>query len=530
MDDGMKSSLKVMVVLIVLTAVVISLYVLIFRSFGLHKKFFRPLSRLQGGVYEVTLASKSNPVPREAPGTIPYTQMAELREMLKTGQFDELNKILDGFQKAFEENPTNEHKVSDAFQSFSVTAPDYEKNFKQWIAHSPDAWQPYLALAQYRYSMGLGSRGEDLASKTSREQFAGMRQYFSEAFENIDRALAIHPRLPVAYNMMIMMHNNGGNQESENKIISTAMDLFPSSSLILFSALWSKQPRWGGSYAEMEALVKKTEPHMAENPSLAALYGLIYYDQADICRRGGDCRQAIALLNKALSFGDLGIIYKELAENYCFNLKEFDRALENVNRSIELRPTKAESYRLRSAIYLAKGQYDASKADLERAELILPGDLDTHRWREQASAILMNKGHELFKTDPRGAIQQYNIALAFNNENIDAYYWRGSASYALKDIDSALADLQAAIKIDPRHFESYRMIDYILAKDKKWDAIIEYWNTYLALEPENAGAYFERAGTYYHKHDMKRAMEDLKKACDLGNKDACKRYASWKKG
>jgi tetratricopeptide (TPR) repeat protein len=408
-----------------------------------------------------------------------------------------------------------------------VPDPDNEAYFKQWRHHSPDAYQPYLAFALYNYERGLKSRGTDWAGETSEAQFKGMRHFFSESLRNIDQALALHPDLLIAYPVLIGIYNCDGEDVLENRTIKHGMALFPSSSLVLFSAMWSKQPRWGGSYSQMEALMKKAEAHIDVNPSLGALYGLIYLDQARTYRNRKKYQEAIDLLNKALSFGGLCIIYGDLARIYGFDLKDYDRALEYVNRSIELRPTKADGYRLRSIICLAREQYDESKADLERAMLINPVDPDIIGWKEKASNIIMHEGHKQFKGDHHGAIEKYTLSLEFDEENVDAYFWRGRAHYDLKAFDAALMDFQSAIAIDPRHFESYRMIDYILARDRQWETIIAYWNDYISLVPDRAEAYYERSGTHYHNKDMERALEDLKQACDLGNKDACKRYEDW---
>ena len=337
----------------------------------------------------------------------------------------------------------------------------------------------------------------------------------------------MHPGLPVAYLLLIGIYNNEGDNASENRTIETAMKLFPSSMLIMFSALWSNLPRWGGSYEQMAALARKAEAHINANPCLSALYGLIYHDQARIYRNRKNYQKALALLDKALLFGDLWIIYDERARLYCFELKDYAQALENVNRSIELRPTKAGSYRLRSIIYFEKACYYDSKADLERAELIRPGANDIVEWRKKASDILMGRGHKRFKADPRDAIEKYNLALDFNRENADAHYWRGRAYYNLNDDASALADFQSAIAIDPRHFASYQMIGFILARNRQWERIIDLWNQYIALEPDNPGAYIERAGARYRNRDRQRALQDLKTACALGSEIACKRYAGW---
>lgn len=62
----------------------------------------------------------------------------------------------------------------------------------------------------------------------------------------------------------------------------------------------------------------------------------------------------------------------------------------------------------------------------------------------------------------------------------------------------------------------------VLQKNQKNFLIIE-------IEPDHAEAYFERSGTHYHNKDMASAVRDLKKACELGNKKACKRYNMVKK-
>ena len=89
--------------------------------------------------------------------------------------------------------------------------------------------------------------------------------------------------------------------------------------------------------------------------------------------------------------------------------------------------------------------------------------------------------------------------------------------------------LQRAIEKNPRHFPSYRMIDYLLAQRRDWEAIISYWNRFIALEPNHAEAYYERSGTHYHNRDMKSALRDLARACELGSKDACMRYNKMKR-
>jgi tetratricopeptide (TPR) repeat protein len=487
-------------------------------------RFDRLRSLFGSHVYETAKASKNLPVSTKADDTIEIAQVIELRRMLQNGQLDRLNLVLEKYQKLFEENPCNEYKVYDAYHAFGIIVPSYEDLLEKWINAFPDKYQPYLAIAQYYYANGWENRGYKWTKDTPKEQFEGMRLSFSKAEENIKTALKINPNLIVGYHLLINIYNAEGDNAAENGIIEKASKLFPASFIIRSDNLWAKEPRWGGSYASMAEIAKSVEKYCNINPKLAALYGFICCDQAKNFKRDKRYEEAVALFTKAISFGDHWEFYNERADVYHFYLKEYDRALEDINRSIELRPTIHESYRLRSRIYFAKVDYDNSLKDLLTAEILRPGDSDTEEWKKWAAEYLLNKGHNLFKTDLKGAIEQYSLSAKFDEQNFEPYYWRGLVFYRLEQFTSALSDLDLAIGINPHHFESYRMVDYILAKDQQWDKIISYWDRFLELEPYHADAYLERAGIHYHNKDLNNALIDLEKSCELGNQEACKRY------
>ena len=82
--------------------------------------------------------------------------------------------------------------------------------------------------------------------------------------------------------------------------------------------------------------------------------------------------------------------------------------------------------------------------------------------------------------------------------------------------------------MNPRHFGSYQFLDWVLTKQGKWDAVVEHWNQFLALEPNHAKAYLERGYTFYHKGDLKRAFQDPQRSCELGVPESCARSESLK--
>lgn len=128
----------------------------------------------------------------------------------------------------------------------------------------------------------------------------------------------------------------------------------------------------------------------------------------------------------------------------------------------------------------------------------------------------------MYQQNPDQAVQWYSYALEFNAVNSEAYYWRAVVNYQRSQFEKAQTDLNRAIELNPRHFESYLLMDHVLLLQKNFDTIIAYWDRFLELEPTHARAYLERAGTYRQKGDPSKALTDLKRSCELGNAEACK--------
>ncbi|RPI74602.1 MAG: DUF4034 domain-containing protein [Desulfobacteraceae bacterium] len=500
--------------------------------FGL-KWIGNPFQSFQGyfsseRIYEVTKASPNLPVSRAPVESIRVEDIDNLHKLLKEKQFETLNTILEGYQKAYEADCKDEFKVYDAFRAFALSEPSYEEYFNQWIAATPDVYFPYLAAAEFYYTQAWNSRGAAWAAETTEAQFQGMHSNFENAEKHINTAWEIKPNLLCAFILRLGMQNASGLKEYEDRTFAQALKHCPETFLIRHQYLWCKLPRWGGSYEKMEACVKASEPFMQSNPRLSALYGRIYEDQANMLRKEKKYQQALELLNKGLKFGDNMNVYLEMAYIHHFDLKDEEQALDYAKRCILLRPVFMDGYLLRARIYYSRNEIQESLQDLQTARILSPGDPDIAQWKTWVVKDLVYKGHKFYKTDLAGAIQQYDTALAYDDRAVEALYWRGRAHCTLKDFDSAWADFKKAIEVDPRHFESCRMMDYLLAQKKDWDAVIGYWNAFLALEPNHAGAYLERAGTYRHKGDMENAVKDLKQSCDLGNQEACKISASLK--
>jgi len=231
--------------------------------------------------------------------------------------------------------------------------------------------------------------------------------------------------------------------------------------------------------------------------------------------------EALELIAKALEYGDHYSFYEERAR-ILTDMNEYAPALEDINKAITLRPNAPSPYLARAMIHAATDRLEETIADLEYVEARFPREMtlaSTRNWC--AGRFLVMGGTMVAKSDSRSAMEYYDKALAIQECDGRAYYMKGHAYAMMMDLDHAIAELEQAVRCGYRDLNTFKLLDYCLAFQQRWDEILRWWEVYLASDPDNGEAYLERAGTYKHKGDGPNMLADLQRACDLGQAEAC---------
>jgi tetratricopeptide (TPR) repeat protein len=412
-----------------------------------------------------------------------------------------------------------------AFAIFSNTYPDYEGKLLKWKEQYPKHFAPHMALATYYQALAWESRGTRYAKDTSFEQFSGMEKNLTEAIQYIGLAIKYKPRLMPAYQsyISILDASSSASDEDENAMISRAFKLFPQSFLIKKQASFAKWPRWGGSYEQMEAIAREGVQYVDTNPNMALLYGMIYNDQAYYLTKLEKYEEAKSAYLKATNFGDYWYFYYKLASLQYYYLKDYEGALDSINQSIGLYTIDAESYLLKAKIQHILGNDTLAGITLDTARTIGGIDEDIEQWLQWVAKDISNKAHNIFPHDPQQAENLLNLALEYNPDSATVYAERARMKMLGGELEAGITDAQLAVQLDPDDIAVYKLLDLGLAREKRWQEIESLWDRFIERNPENAEAYFERAGTYHHMGKREEALGDLDKACSLGNDQACQR-------
>ena len=207
---------------------------------------------------------------------------------------------------------------------------------------------------------------------------------------------------------------------------------------------------------------------------------------------------------------NLAIVYARRGNAY-HERREYDSAIADYTKVIEIKPRDAVAYNNRGIAYRAKGDNDSAIADYTKAIDIDPRDVRAYNNRGIAYRA---------KGDNDSAIADHTRAIEIDPEFASAYNSRGIAYRAKGDNDRAIADHTKAIEIDPELAGAYynRSLAYHAKGDN--DHAIEDATKAIKINPGHGGAYYIRGLVHGAKGDHDRAIADYTKAIQINPKNA----------
>ena len=265
-----------------------------------------------------------------------------------------------------------------------------------------------------------------------------------------------------------------------------------------------------------------------------------YEDMFDFNIKEGNFDEALANINKAIELDGYNSEYYYYRGNLQYNKDNLKDALADINKALELNPNIAKYYMARGSINLMSGNYIGSFKDINRAVELDENNSAYYISRASLKIILKSYNSALsdynqaikldrendyyyilradFKYhfgDYEGSLRDYNTAIRLNPDNPEYYIMRAPLRQGFGDIDGCLEDYDKAIELAPEEDSYYNIRAIVKQGLEMYDEAIEDFGMAISLNPENPDYYYTRALAISDRDGEDASLDDYNKALAL---------------
>jgi tetratricopeptide (TPR) repeat protein len=159
--------------------------------------------------------------------------------------------------------------------------PGMEPLLSEWIRSYPDSYAAHLARAVYFVEAGYAKRGHEVSEKTSEEQIVAMKLDFEKATTDLKETLGLRKQPTLVYSELILLGRAAYTAKAESEVIGYFNGQAPKSLAVKISSAMALNPKWGGSYDQLDDLVVAARnADMAPN-EIATVQYQVEFEKAD---------------------------------------------------------------------------------------------------------------------------------------------------------------------------------------------------------------------------------------------------------
>jgi serine/threonine protein kinase/predicted negative regulator of RcsB-dependent stress response len=186
--------------------------------------------------------------------------------------------------------------------------------------------------------------------------------------------------------------------------------------------------------------------------------------------------------------------------------RNYEQAIIDYTRAIELDPYYAEAYNNRSTAHLLMGNNGQAVVDCSRAIELAPDFVAAYVNRGIAYTGL--RAYDL-------ALADYDTALNLDSKNVYAHFNRGNTYLWMSKTEEAIANYNQAIALDPEFVAAYTNRGACYTELKNYKLALADFNKAIELNPDYVYAYYNRANLQREFRHYEEAIADYSKVAEL---------------
>jgi predicted Zn-dependent protease len=311
-------------------------------------------------------------------------------EFVQQHDYDALERLLGEQQLAFERDPATSPALDNAFRAFAKVPRSAEPALNDWAARKPGSYVARAGRASFFVFQALEARGTAFIRDTPEENVRAMRAWLDKARADAEASLAMTSKPYISRRTLMTVARVGGSRAGAIAHYREAIRMAPESVDTRLDHLALLEPRWGGSYAEMEKFVAESRAELKAAGAADRVAAAVPAYRAQESARARDFQLALRQYDEAVALDpDAG---PACGRAYVLSeLKRVDEALADVKRALSSRDDPP--YCLQLAPHLAAGANDADEA-IAVMSMVIAADPDSihalrqRGWRHQQQGRL----------------------------------------------------------------------------------------------------------------------------------------------
>jgi len=255
-------------------------------------------------------------------------------------------------------------------------------------------------------------------------------------------------------------------------------------------------------YSEKGLLNKLKIPVMAVLILYGAILGYTTFERTKIWLN------SLTLFSDVITkYPNVDTAYKNRGNYYARVTQEYDKALTDFNRYIELNPSDALIFSNRGNLHGLMGNYELALEDYSRSAAIDSLKVDTY----------VNKGVTYVRMEQyEQAIRELNKAALLESDNIIIYSNRAYAYLQAGRLEEAIKEYDFVIANSVDNSENYFYKGIAYYRLSRFDEAVLANTMALQQNPNMGGAYSNRSAAFNNLGEFSNALSDALKAKNMG--------------
>jgi tetratricopeptide (TPR) repeat protein len=190
-----------------------------------------------------------------------------------------------------------------------------------------------------------------------------------------------------------------------------------------------------------------------------------------------------------------------------------DEAIELFTAALRLKPQSVEAVNIYTMTLLEKGKEAGKAGEMDTAIRVFTNIM---RVAPSNPSAYYHRGIAFFSKEQfKEAIQDFTEAIRLDSVDDLAYIERGACYYQLDNFQQAIEDFTTAISLKPDNPRAYRNRGSSLFGKGDYESAIRDYDTAISLDPKSALAYLNRAEAYRKVGRLADVVGDYDKAMEI---------------